>query len=387
MTPAALAALLSVKSGRSFLEHVEAEIKGEPDPDEQPYHPPATLILPVKGLDHDLARNLRSLAEQDYPDSELLIVAREEDDPAIATVRMTLAERARIVFAGAPPEGTGEKVGNLLAAVAAARPESEVFAFADSDGQVAPGWMRKLIQPLGNESVGASTGFRWYFPEEGGFWSLLRSAWDATIVGQLGENERRNFAWGGGMAIRRETFEAARVAEYWRGTVSDDYRLTQAINDAGRGIRFTPGAMVATTGSCSRDEFLAWAARQLVITKVYRKNIWIAGFVAHVVYCGAMVASVALALSGNLLGLGGFVVTVLPGMGKGGTRGYAGALMFPEREAWFERFSWIYFWFTPLATWVWLYAFVASAITRRIRWRGYEYELVSSTSTRVIDQG
>ncbi len=382
--PAALAALLSVKTGRNFLEHVEGEIKGEPDPDERPYQPPATLILPVKGVDHDLAANLRSLASQDYPDYEFIVAARSEDDPAVGVVRMTLAERARLVFAGAPPAGTGEKVHNLLAAVAAARTESEVLAFADSDGQVASGWLTELVQPLGDEGADATTGFRWYFPEEGGFWPLLRSAWDATIVSRLGENERRNFAWGGAMALRRETFEATRVAAYWSGSVSDDYRLAQALNDAGRGIRFAPAAMVATTGGCSRDQFLAWATRQMVITKVYRKGLWVAGLIAHVVYCGAMVVSLAMALSGNLLGAAGFVVTLVPGMAQGAARGYAGSLMFPEREDWFERFGWIYFWLTPLATWVWLYAFLASALTRRIRWRGNEYELLSASETRLL---
>ena len=250
--PAALAALLAIRTGRGFVDHVEAEILGEPDPDEAPYQPPATLILPVKGLDHELAANLCSLTEQDYPDYELIVVARSEQDPAVGTVRMTLAEKARLVFSGPPPEDTGEKVHNLLAAVEAVRPESEVLAFADSDGQVRPEWLRNLIQPLCDEGVGATTGFRWHFPEDGGFWPLMRSAWDATIVGRLGENERRNFAWGGAMALRRATFKAARVAEYWPGAVSDDYRLAQALNDRGLGVHFVPRAMVATGGACGR---------------------------------------------------------------------------------------------------------------------------------------
>ena len=58
--------------------------------------------------------------------------------------------------------------------------------------------------------------------------------------------------------------------------------------------------------------------------------------------------------------------------------------MFPEREEWLERFGWIYFWLAPLATWVWLYAFCASAMTRRIRWRGYEYALLSASETQLI---
>ena len=378
-----LAAVLSVRSGRRFQEYVEAELLGEPEP--TPYAPAATVIIPVRGADHDLAANLRSFAEQDYPDYELIVVCRSAEDDAVRVARMTLAEGFRLVVAGPPPDGTGEKVHNLLRAVEQAWLESEVFAFADSDAQVAPGWLGRLVEPLRDERVGASTGFRWYFPENGGFWPVMRSVWDSTIAGAM-RPDGKNFAWGGSMALRRETFESAKVAEYWQGAVSDDYRLTHAMEDAGLEVRFAPGAMAATTGHCTREEFLSWAVRQLKITRVYRKNLWIAGLIAHVVYCGAMVLSLAAAAMGDLIGLGALVVTTLPGMAKGAMRGYCGRLMFPEREEWFDRHGWAYFWWTPVATWIWLYAFLGSAGSKVIRWRGYVYELVSRSETRVVER-
>lgn len=384
--PAVLATLIGVKTGRKYQEYVEISLLAEQDPEEENaelYRPPVTLILPVKGVDHDLAANLRSLAEQDYPDYELLITCRSEDDPAVQTARVTLGDRFRLIVAGPPPEGTGEKINNLLAAVASARPESEVLVFADSDGQVTAGWLTALIEPLADEELGAASGFRWYFPEDGGFWPLMRSVWDSTVANLLGAKDSSNFAWGGAMAIRRSVFNEAEVANYWRGTVSDDYRLTKAVKDAGKGIRYLPNAMVATPGSCTRAEFLKWAERQLVITKVYNKSGWIAGFVAHVMYCGAMLMAAAALLRGDPLGLGVLLVILIPGMAKGAMRSYAGRLMFPEREAWFDQHGWAYFWLTPLATWIWLYLFVQSARTRTIRWRGYEYELVSADATRV----
>jgi hypothetical protein len=197
-------------------------------------------------------------------------------------------------------------------------------------------------------------------------------------------DDGKNFAWGGGTAVRRATFDEARVAEFWQGAVSDDYRLTKAMNEADLGIRFVPGAMVATTGSCGRGEFLAWATRQLIITRVYRSGLWWAGFAAHIAYCGAMLVSLLLVFTGNPLGLAGLVVTVVPGMGRGLSRGYAGRLMFPDREEWFDRFGWAYFWLTPIATWIWLYVFYRSALTRTIEWRGNVYELVSAAQTRCV---
>ena len=379
VVPAALAALVSNQAGRRYIEYVEVELS-EPV---GKYAPPATLIVPVKGVDHDLAGNLRSLASQDYPDFELIVVARSASDEALGVARSVLNERVRVVVAGEPPRDTGEKVHNLLEAVRQACSTTEVLAFADSDGRVGPNWLRRLVAPLEDESLGAATGFRWYFPENGGFWPLLRSVWDSTIAGNM-RVEDKNFAWGGGMALRRSTFERANVAEFWRGAVSDDYRLTAAVNAVQLGVRFVPGAMVATSGSCTGREFLRWAARQLVITRVYRRGLWWAGFIMHIVYCGAMVTSVLVALTGNPLGLGGLVVTLLPGIGKGAVRAQAGRLMFPNHAGWFDQYGWAYFWMTPIATWVWLYTFVRSAMTRRIEWRGNVYELISADKTRCV---
>lgn len=379
VVPAALAGILSNRAGRRYLEHVEWRLSEPPED----YSPAASLIVPVKGVDHELHRNLRSLVDQDYPDFELVIVTRSASDEAIQVAQSCIGARSRIVVAGDPPEGTGEKVHNLLVALGEVRPDSEVLVFADSDGQVENNWLRVLIAPLKDESLGATTAFRWYFPEDDRFWPLMRSVWDSTIAGNLRDDDK-NFAWGGGTAIRKKTFEETDVARFWRGTVSDDYRLTAAMNAAGLGIRFEPGAMVTTTGSCERGEFLDWAVRQLIITRVYRPKLWIAGLVAHIIYCGAIVVSLLTIASGNLLGLGGLVVSILPGMGRGAVRGTAARLMFPNRAEWLDRFGWAYFWYTPIATWIWLYVLLRSALTRKIEWRGNVYELVSADKTRCL---
>ena len=89
-------------------------------------------------------------------------------------------------------------------------------------------------------------------------------------------------------------------------------------------------------------------------------------------------------LTGNPLGLGGLVASVLPGMGRGAVRGAAARLLFPGREEWLDRFGWTYFWYTPVATWIWLYVFARSALTRTIEWRGNVYELLSAEKTRCL---
>lgn len=231
-------ALLSVKRGRTLLEYVQEHTQRPPGKTESDW-PPTALIVPVKGAEPGLARHLRSLASQDYPEFELVVACADPSDPALGVARGTLGSRCRIVVSGESPPNTGEKIHNLTAAVHAIGDRAEVLVFADSDGEVRHGWLRKLVAPLADRRLGATTAFRWHFPESGGFWPLMRAVWDSSIVGIM-DTRDKSFAWGGGTALRREVFESAGVLRYWRGAVSDDYRLTDALRAAGLGIRFLP---------------------------------------------------------------------------------------------------------------------------------------------------
>jgi cellulose synthase/poly-beta-1,6-N-acetylglucosamine synthase-like glycosyltransferase len=141
-------------------------------------------------------------------------------------------------------------VQNLQVAVRATRKRSQILAFADSDGRVTRRWLRALAAPLGEPGVGAATGYRWFIPVPPAFWALMRGVWDAVVAGTLGPGDNR-FAWGGAMAIRKETFLEARVAEYWKNTLSDDYahqRRTVFLLDAppvGDHTRVQPAPVVA----------------------------------------------------------------------------------------------------------------------------------------------
>lgn len=329
-----------------------------------PWTPPVTLIVPVKGQEEALGENLNSLASQDYPDYELLVVARDPTDPALTAA----PAGARVVIAGPGDPATGEKINNLLAAVVQARPISQVLAFADSDGRVEPGWLRSLVAPLQDPRIGASTGYRWYFG------SLLRSAWNAVIFGSF-DAGAPNFVWGGAMALRRETFHTARVEQFWRGAVSDDYRLTQAVRAVGLEIRFAPGAVVASLGDCSAREFLSWATRQMIITKVYAPRLWGLGLAAHLVYCGAQATAVLLALQGRLWPLAIAAVTIAPGLWRSELRRRAARVLFPRWAAWLDQRAAAYLAWSLPVTWVWLYTLLASAFTRTIEWRGRRYHL------------
>lgn len=335
--------------------------------------PPASVIVPVKGHDEGLRENLSALASLDYPDYELVVVARAAEDipPGV------LPARVKVVLSHAQPAVASEKVLNLIAAVHAARKRSQILAFADSDGQVTPRWLRALVMPLAEPGVGATTGYRWFTPRRPG-WALLRGVWDAVPAGMLGPGDNR-FAWGGAMAIRKEAFSQAGVLEYWKQAISDDYALTDAVHDTGLTIAYAPGALVPCLESVGPWRLFTWMRRQLMITRACDPGNWWPGLIAHVIYCGAMVVAVIAIARGHRLAAAALAAQVTPGMIKGWLRARHARQALPEYAAWFRRWSWVHVLAVPLATWIWLAALTASAFGHTIEWRGYRYRLKKGT--------
>jgi len=363
--PAILLAFLSLRGERRRAAYVARRLSEVPG-----RLPPASVLVPVKGEDEGLRENLAALAAQDYPDYELIVVARTAADipPGV------LPRRVRIVLARGPEEGAGEKVQNLQAAARAARKRSEILAFADSDGRPARGWLRALVAPLSEPGVGAATGYRWFTPVPPTFWSLLRGVWDAVIFGRLGPGDNA-FAWGGAMAVRKETFFEAGVPEYWKDTISDDYALAAAVHGAGLTIAFAPGALTPCYEHAGARHALRWMRRQLMLTRIYSPRLWWPALIAHVFYCGGMAASIAASVGGNRLAEWALLAQLSPGMLKGLNRAILAKAALPECEPWFKRHTWVHAIWSPLATWLWLVTLVSSAFGRTIEWRGCRYKV------------
>ncbi len=363
--PAILLAIFSLRGERKRAAYVSAGWNDEPAD-----FPPASVIVPVKGQDEGLRENLAALAALDYPDYELIVTANSASDipPGV------LPSGVKVVLAHGDDPATGEKVQNLLAAVRATRKTSRVLAFADSDGRPARRWLRALVAPLSRGGVGAATGFRWYAPAPPTFWSLMRGVWDAVSLSLLASGDCP-FAWGGAMALTKETFFDARVPEAWQGAVSDDYALSAAIHRANLKIAYAPGALVPSVDHTGMLEFLRWTRRQMTITRVYRPRLWWTGLIAHLFYCGGMAASIAASIQGNRLAEWALIAQLSPGMLKGLNRATLAKASLPELEPWFRRHSWIHAIWVPLATWIWLLAFVLSSFGNTVSWRGRRYEI------------
>jgi ceramide glucosyltransferase len=246
------------------------------------YAPFAAVLCPCKGNEPGLEENLTALAAFDYPNYEIFFSLASSLDPAlkiIERVKLTSAHPVHIVIAG-PAEDCSEKVFNLRRAVESLPSNIEVLVFTDSDVRHTRGWLRKLIAPLDDQRIGATTGYRWIIPSgkmgTGAFASAMASAWNAsvaTLLGRAGEN----FCWGGGTAIRRRTFDDAHVLEYWNGAASDDFALTHALEQARLPIVFCAECLAATLHPWTGKSLVEFTNRQILITRIYSGKRWAMG--------------------------------------------------------------------------------------------------------------
>jgi len=358
------------------------------------YTPSAAVVIPCKGMDAGFDANVERFLNQDYPDHQVVFVVATPEDLAYQKLHERLEARnasganrnpqVLLVVAGIS-DVRGEKVNNLLHGIAAANAAAQVLAFADIDASPRRDWLRSLVAPLADPQNTVSTGFRWYLPGVG-FVSRLRAAWDTSIATMMGDHNH-NFAWGGSMAIRADDFRRLKIAErYWASTVSDDYAVTRAVREAGGKIAFEPRCLVASREELSLRDFLRWSTRQIIITRVYAAHLWRLGIAAYLFYCG----TVALGLAALVLPADtayqrlAVAVTLLVILFLGAAKGYIRSVV--SREVFAPetgRRTSCYWQLSPLVPWIMLGNFVVAGFTRRIKWRGTEYELVSPDKVRV----
>jgi cellulose synthase/poly-beta-1,6-N-acetylglucosamine synthase-like glycosyltransferase len=387
--------VLSFRGGLDFAAYVRREI-ARPVPDFAPF---VSVIVPCRGLETGLSENLASLFQQKYPEFEIIFVTDRADDPSLGTVEEIRRHGSRtgaqipsqIVIAG-DANGCGQKVHNLIVAASRTDQRSEAIVFVDSDARPQSNWLRSLVAPLTDESLGASSGYRWFVADRGGIASQLRSVWNGSIASALGKRSDKNFCWGGSTAIRRATFEELKIIEHWRGTVSDDFVLTQTLQQAKLPIQFVPACLVASVGDCSLSELLEFSNRQLKITRVYASHLWTPLLVGSLLFCVVFFGGALLVMTRAVLGfsfalpLGVLLLIYVLGAAKAFIRLKAVAIPLKNYEKRLFRSLPAHLLLWPFASALYLCNALTAMFSRTIKWRGITYELKSATEAVIISR-
>ena len=355
------------------------------------YAPKVAVLCPCKGVEPGLERNLVSLTEFERQNYEIFFILASATDAARSIIdRVVKSSRAKahVVIAG-NPNGCGEKVNNLRAAIEQLDPEFEVLVFTDSDGRPGKTWLHHLVAPLGDVRIGATTTMRWFIPNRSNLPTALLAAWNAPVVTMLTE-KGKNFCWGGGTAIRRSVFEQSRVLDEWKNSVSDDYSLTAALERTNRSILFLPECLTLSYIETDFQGLLEFTNRQILITRVYAERVWGPAAATHLLYCLTLLFGALLILGDVFAQRPAFhlvTLTFLPlllSAIRGSLRLIGVTEALPAGRPQIMGQAWIYVLLTLFVPFLYVVNFGNSLFTRKIRWRGVTYELIGPQQTRIL---
>ena len=212
--------------------------------------PPVSILKPLKGLDPAMWESFCSHCEQDYPEYQLIFGVSDSTDPAIALVQRLQQQYPRRdiqLVVGDQALGTNTKVSTLAQMVPAAR--HDVLLVNDSDIRVAPGYLRSVISPLADYSVGLVTCL-YRGVAAGTLGSRLEALGISTdfVPGVLSAKFLEGglrFGLGSTLAFRSSDLQAVGGFEALADYLADDYELGRRI--AGTGKRVALADIVVDT--------------------------------------------------------------------------------------------------------------------------------------------
>jgi ceramide glucosyltransferase len=208
------------------------------------YLPPVSILKPLKGVDPEIWESFCSHCEQDYPEFQIIFGVSDLDDPAIEVVRrlqakypmrqIELIECQRIL-------GTNVKISNLVQMLPAAR--HEILLVDDSDIRVSREYLRRVVAPLRDNSVGlvtclyrgiAGRSLGSHLEALGISMDFVPGVLSARIV-----EKGIHFALGSTMVFRRSDLDAIGGFELLLDYLADDYELGQRIFAKGKSVELS----------------------------------------------------------------------------------------------------------------------------------------------------
>jgi len=209
------------------------------------YLPPVAVIVPAYNEAVGIERAVRSLAASDYPEFEVVVVDDGSTDGTAEVVERLALERVRLVR-----KPNGGKPSALNTGIGAS--SAPVIVMVDGDTVFEPEALRRLVQPLGDPTVGAVSGNtkvgnrrgllgRWQHIEYVTGFNLDRRMYEVlqctpTVPGAIG-------------AFRRDAL--AEVGGVSGETLAEDTDLTLAIGRTGRRVVYAEDARAWTEAPSS----------------------------------------------------------------------------------------------------------------------------------------
>ena len=383
--------LIAALFRRSFVLTKHTKSLGEETQGNESLDGAAAILMSLRGSDPSLPESIAGALSQEYGGPyQVRVVVDHETDPAVdvlKNLKQTHPHGDRLSYRVMedPSKTCSLKCHSLSQAVKRLPPEVEFVVILDADVRPHPTWLAELIKPLSNEKIGGVTGTQWFEPPAGaGMGAWLRSVWNsgAAILSIYFANP-----WAGSFAMRRPDVLASGLIEHWQQSMVDDGPIRAAMNSIDKQIHFAPSLVMVNRENCTLGYTFRWAARMLTWSRRNESTFWIT--IVHAVFSNfVMLANFAVLAAG----LAGWLPPVVVWISLAALvfAGIACAAAFAVarscvRESLRLRSQTL----SPLVGRHWFWAFTCAApahlmfgwgcvmalITKKITWRGIDYQL------------
>ena len=256
--------------------------------------PPVSILKPVHGRDPRFYEAIRSHAEQDYPEYEILFGVNDPADPALADIRRLQAEfpQRSIRLALTTRDAPNGKVAVLGELAEQAR--YPILLVNDSDIRVEPDYLRRVVAPLEDPRTGVVTClYRARAESWPGRWEAIGIATEfapsvlvAPLVGVAG------FALGSTMVFRAAQLKKIGGFPALESYLADDYQLGAHIAKLGFRVVLSKVAVETNLSGASWGEVWRHQLRWSRTIRVSRTAGYY-GYLATQAAFWSMVAAVA----------------------------------------------------------------------------------------------
>jgi ceramide glucosyltransferase len=336
-----------------------------PTPPNSGFTPPVSILKPVRGLDPGAYENFASFCRQDYPEYEIVFCIDDGDEPvrqAIEKLVRDFPECSIRVLLGSGRSAANDKVAKLARLVSEAR--HEVLVISDSDVRARPDYVRTLVAPLADRSVGAVTCFYMQndektFVENVQAVSMVSDFYAGILV--AGQLDGVKFTLGPTIATTRTHLAGFGGYEAIENCPADDLLVGRLIAEQGYAVKLLPYTASTVADYQSLSDLLQKRLRWIVEMRSMRPwghfGLLLTQGLPWSVTAIAVHRSVRVALAylGTYCGLRFAMMWTI------GMRGL-------KRRALWKKVPLIAVW-DIFAFFIWL----ASFLRTRFRWRGGEY--------------
>ncbi|MEZ6095321.1 MAG: glycosyltransferase family 2 protein [Pirellulaceae bacterium] len=270
--------VLGARVFRHWLRGQDERLAGmETVPSAVKFTPTVAVILSVRGMDPFLGRTIEALLNQSYDAFHIHVIVDGVLEPVQAICRSSKKGASNITWhqLESPSLSCGLKCSALLQVLGTLDKTIEVIALIDADVVPHETWLADLIRPLSDERVGAVTGtmVRASASTNISQWmgSAIRALWNA---GSIVPTSMVKNPWAGTLAIRRTDLDSANLQELWSKSIVDDGPIKKSMHGIGQRVEFVPSLIAINRETCSISFVVQYVTRMLTWSRWYEASFW-----------------------------------------------------------------------------------------------------------------